>query len=178
MIVQFNTSSLSEKEAQELLALLSPYATQSLVQSLEKVDAVRRSVRTAEPEYIESTRIYAPEDQAMKAQAPEEHEAPKKRGRPKKEVVEVRPTAVEDADGPTLSDAPTTGNVEPVQSKHASADAPVALDELREAVNDHVSRLGMPSAQAILKKFGCERVTAVMDQAAAKQREILAALQK
>lgn len=172
MIVQFDTTTLTEKDAQHLLTIVSPYASQSLIRSLSEVDAVRHEARASKPDFIEAPRTTGD------ATTEPEQEPAKKRGRPRKEVVEVRPTDAADAAGPTLFDTPANGSAAAAASAPVSPDQPITLDDLREAVNEHVSRSGMPSAQLVLKKFGCERVTAVMELPPTEQRKVLAALGK
>lgn len=175
MIVQFNTDDLSERDAQCIVALLSPIAGGQTLLDLQTKDAVRRPESAFTPQSIPAGSVADP---APASAAPDAVEPAKKRGRPKKETAEIRPTDAAAAAGETPSITPESGNADAAASAPASNDGPISMDDLREAVNDHVSRNGMPSVQMVFKKYGCERVSGVMELEPAKQRELLAELKK
>lgn len=174
MIVQFNTDDLSERDAQCIVALLSPIAGGQTLLDLQAKDAVRRPQSGFEPEPFNP----AGEEPESIPGAPDVKEPAKKRGRPKKETADIRPTDAAAAAGETPSTTSESGSVGAAASAPASNDGPISMDDLREAVNDHVSRNGMPSVQMVFKKYGCERVSGVMELEAAKQHQLLAELKK
>lgn len=176
MHVQFDTNEISKRDALCLMALLENIAGVEVPLKLSEKEAVRHE-SAFEPEAVEPKRERSAEDQEQKDRAVREHEAAKpKRGRPRKEqaaeVPEVHPTAAAVVDGPTPSEEPTATNAA------GAGNEPISMDDLRDSVNDHVSRNGMPSAQMVFKEFGCQRANEIMALEPAQQHAFLAKMKK
>jgi hypothetical protein len=175
MHVQFDTNEISKRDALCLMALLENIAGVEVPLKLSEKEATR-AASCFEPEAVPAgaTRIVQPEEAAQSVRT--EGEVAKKRGRPRKEqaaeVPEVRPTGAAVVDGPTPSEETTATNAAGAES------APISMDDLRDSVNDHVSRNGMPSAQLVFKEFGCQRANEIMALEPAQQHAFLAKMKK
>lgn len=177
MHVQFDTNEISKRDALCLMALLENIAGVEVPLKLSEKDATRNQ-SLHHPECL--TGLSANEVPTTGKQVTQsvrtEGEVAKKRGRPRKEqaveVPEVRPTDAAAADGTTPSDEPTTG------SAAGAGNEPISMDDLRDSVNDHVSRNGMPSAQMVFKEFGCQRANEIMALEPAQQHAFLAKMKK
>lgn len=166
MYLQFDTNDLSQRDALCIMALLENIA--GVVVPLKPEKEATRAVSCFEPEAVPA--------RVTQIVQPEEHTGKPKRGRPRKEqaveVPAVDPTAAAVVDGPTPSEEPTATNAA------GAGNEPISMDDLRDSVNDHVSRNGMPSAQMVFKEFGCQRANEIMALEPAQQHAFLAKMKK
>lgn len=177
MHVQFDTNEISKRDALCLMALLENIAGVVVPLKLPEKEAVRHE-SAFNPEHL--TGLSANEVPTAGEPVAQETTKPK-RGRPRKEqateVPAVDPTPAGTVEAGEAGSQTESSGVETAPAVSSSSE-PISMDDLRDSVNDHVSRNGMPSAQMVFKEFGCQRANEIMALEPAQQHAFLAKMKK